>query len=108
MPRATKDVERILSKKGFTKEKGRDHNYYFLYINGKKTRINTKTSRGSHKDISDGLLGKIRREIKLPAKEFEAYLNCTFSKDDYLNFLIQKGEIEQNIDNKDKHRPVSV
>ncbi len=87
MPRATGKVERALLKKGFTLEKNRDHHYYFIYKNGKKTRINTKVSHGSHKDISDGLLNQMRMQMKLPKKEFEEYMNCTFSKEQYLEFL---------------------
>lgn len=93
MPRNTKDVEKALLKKGFTLKKEKDHNYYFLYFNGVKTRINTKVSHGSHKDIDDGLLGKMRRQMKLPKKEFDEYMNCTFSKEDYLNYLIKNNEI---------------
>ena len=93
MPRATKDVERALTKKGFTLEKKRDHNYYFLYLNGKKTIINTKVSHGSHKDISDGLLNKMMKQMKLPKKEFDEYMNCTFSKEEYLNYLEVNGYI---------------
>lgn len=93
MPRATKNVERALTKKGFTLEKKRDHNYYFLYLNGKKTIINTKVSHGSHKDISDGLLNKMMKQMKLPKKEFDEYMNCTFSKEEYLNYLKVNGYI---------------
>lgn len=71
MPKATKDVEKALSKKG------RDHNYYYVYKNGKKTKINTKVSHGSHKDISDGLLNQMMKQIKLLKKEFNEYMNCT-------------------------------
>ncbi|MGN1298228.1 MAG: type II toxin-antitoxin system HicA family toxin [Clostridia bacterium] len=93
MPRATKDVERALSSKGFTLEKKRDHNYYFIYKDGKKTKINTKVSHGTHKDISDGLLNQMMKQMKLPKKEFNEYMNCTFSKEEYLNFLEGHGYI---------------
>jgi len=93
MPRAKKDVEKALSKKGFTLEKKRDHNYYFVHKNGKKTIINTKVSHGSNKDIDDGLLNQMRKQMKLPEKEFEEYMNCTYSKDHYLEFLEAHGYI---------------
>ncbi|MBQ9607841.1 MAG: hypothetical protein IJV15_00180 [Lachnospiraceae bacterium] len=87
MPRATKDVQKALLKKGFTLEKKRDHAYYFVYIGNKKTRINTKISHGSHKDISDSLLKLMMKEMKLQKKEFDEYMNCTLTKDEYLTFL---------------------
>lgn len=93
MSRATRDVERALQNKGFTLLKGRDHNYYYLYLDGKKTRINTKVSHGSHKDISDGLLIQMRKQMKLPKKEFNQYMDCTFSKEQYINFLKNNGYI---------------
>ena len=87
VPRATKEVERILLKKGFTLEKGRDHNYYFIYKNGKKTKINTKVSHGSHKDISDGLLNKMMKQMQLSKTEFNDYFDCRLSGDDYIKVL---------------------
>lgn len=87
MPRLKKDVEKALQKKGFTLETKRDHNYYFLYIDNKKTPVNTKVSHGSNKDISDSLLSLMRREMHLPKKEFDEYMNCTFSKEEYINHL---------------------
>ena len=93
VPRSKKEVESTLSKKGFTLVNNKDHNYYFLYHNGKKTTINTKVSHGSHKDISDGLLNQMMKQIRLPKKEFNEYMNCTFSKEQYLNFLEEHNQI---------------
>lgn len=93
MPRATRDVEKALSKKGFTLVADKDHNYYYVYKNGKKTSVNTKVSHGYHKDISDGLLNQMRKQIRLPKHEFEEYMNCTFSKEQYLEFLENNGHI---------------
>ena len=94
VPRKKRDVVRALKKKGFTEVKDKDNNYYFLYINGKKTIVNTKISHGSHSDISDGLLGEMRRQMCLPVREFNDYMNCTFSKEDYINYLASIGKIE--------------
>lgn len=93
MPRSTKEVEKALLKKGFTLVNNKDHNYYFIYKDGKKTSVNTKVSHGSHKDISDGLLNQMRKQVRLPKQEFEEYLNCTFSKEQYLEFLEKNGHI---------------
>ena len=87
MPRPTKEVERILIKKDFTLDDNRDHNYYFLYKDGKKTRINTKVSHGSHKDIPDGLLTKMMKQMQLPKKEFNDFFNCHMSGEEYIRYL---------------------
>ena len=94
MPRKKREVENALLKKGFTLRKYKDHNYCVLYHNGVKTQIYTKTSHGSHKDIDDGLLGKMQRQMGLPKKEFNEYMNCTFSKADYIEYLINNQYIQ--------------
>ena len=86
MPRPTKEVKRILEKKGFTLENG-DHNYYVIYKNGKKTRINTKVSHGSHKDIDNGLLSKMQKQMHLSKKQFNDYFDCHMSGDEYIEYL---------------------
>lgn len=94
MPRPAKKVSKALITKGFRESAGRDHHFYFLYINGKKTIIKTKISRGSHKDISDQILNKMQKQLHLPYREFNAYLDCTFSEQDYKSFLINEGLID--------------
>lgn len=93
MPRATNDVKKVLLKKGFREDfrKSRDHHYYSLHINGIKQSVTTKISRGSHKDISDSLLSEMRKQVKLPKKQFNEYLNCTFSEEEYVNYLQENG-----------------
>lgn len=95
MSRPTKKVARALTKKGFREQSGGDHHFYYLYVNGRKTIIATKISRGSHKDISDRILKQMQNQLRLPYKEFNEYLNCTFSERDYKEFLSQQGIIEK-------------
>ena len=92
MPRKKADVSRILRKKGFILDDTRDHDYYYLYnSDGTKTTINTKISHGSDNDIHDGLLGAMRRQIHLEKKQFNEYMDCTLSKDEYLTYLSSIG-----------------
>ncbi len=93
MSRDKKYVKRILLKKGFTLTSG-DHEYFFVYRNGQKTAINTKISRGSQKDISDGLLKTMMRQIRLEKNDFERYLNCTMSGDEYIQYLLDHKYID--------------
>lgn len=89
MPRKARDVEKMLLKKGFQLvSEPKDHNYYVVYHNGKKTCVNTKTSHGC-KEIHDGLLSAMRRQMHLEKDDFERYMICTMSKDEYINFLVQ-------------------
>ena len=89
MPKNTKNVQKMLIKKGFKEEPGKDHHYYVLWIDGKKTSIRTKISRGSYKDISDALLKCMQQQMRLPKREFDGFMECTFSKEDYKNFVIK-------------------
>lgn len=92
MPRSKKDVIRCLLKKGFTEEPKRDHIYFTVHgSDGRKTIVYTKVSHGSGKDISDGLLSAMRKQMRLEKREFEEYMNCSLSKEDYLRILKEKG-----------------
>ena len=93
MPRAKKDVKRVLLKKGFSLASG-DHEYFFIYRNGQKTAINTKISRGSQKDIPNGLLKTMMKQIRLEKDDFERYLNCTMSGDEYIQYLLDHHYID--------------
>ncbi len=94
MPRTKKDVKRILLKKGFSEVPG-DHEYFYIYRNGKKTAINTKISRGSQKDIPDGLLKTMMKQIRLEKDDFERYMNCTMSCEEYIKYLLDNKYIEE-------------
>lgn len=94
MPRAKKDVKKVLLKKGFTLLPGRDHEYFYVYRNGKKTAVNTKISRGSKKDIPEGLLKTMMNQIRLEKNDFERYFNCTMSHEEYIEYLIEHKYID--------------
>ena len=93
MIKSKKDVKKVLLKKGFTLVGG-DHEYFFVYRNGQKTAVNTKISRGSGRDISSGLLKQMMKQIRLEREDFERYLNCTMSKDEYIQYLLDNKHID--------------
>jgi predicted RNA binding protein YcfA (HicA-like mRNA interferase family) len=87
MPRKQADVEKSLKAKGFSLGTG-DHNY-FLYVSkaGKKTAVFTKTSHGS-KEISDNLLAKMARQVKLSRSDFDLLVDCPLDRDAYEKKLV--------------------
>lgn len=93
MPRSKKNVKKVLLKKGFSLSPG-DHEYFFVYRNGQKTAVNTKISRGSQKDIPDGLLKTMMKQIRLEKNDFERYFNCTMSKEEYIQYLLDHKYID--------------
>lgn len=86
----TNQIDASLQKKGFIKEKNRDHIYYFLYLNGKKTSIRTKTSH-SAKEINDTLIKIMSQQVKLTREQFMDLINCPLSKEAYEEILIESG-----------------
>ena len=93
MPLEREKIRSALEKKGFKKdEKNRDHDYYFLQVAGKKSSVFTKLSRGSnYKTIGDGLVAKIAKQIFLTRSQFEKYVSCSMSREDYLEAVRARG-----------------
>lgn len=85
MPRKARDIESALVAKGFDKEQDRKH-VFFIYLDdgGKQTDIRTHMSHQSGgTDVSDSLLRKRARQVKLKPQDFRLLVDCPMSKDDY-------------------------
>ena len=89
----TKDIHRSLCKKGFECKRDADHVQYILYINGLKTRVRTKMSHGEN-EISDDLILKMSRQVKLSKPKFMDLINCPLSKDEYRRILEESNEVD--------------
>lgn len=76
------DVEAGLRNKGFTQENS--HHRYFIYhtLDGRKSRIRTRTSHGD-KDIDKSLLRLMARQCRLTYQEFLRLVDCPLSRTDY-------------------------
>ncbi|MFA5863286.1 MAG: type II toxin-antitoxin system HicA family toxin [Phycisphaerae bacterium] len=85
MPGDAKKISKALLHKGFQERNSKDI-FYHLYVEGKKTTIFTKISHGE-KEIHDGLMGAMSRELKLKKSQFLDLINCPLSLDDYLTLL---------------------
>jgi len=91
MPSLSKNtIERNLLKKGFIKIEKKDHRFYYLTINGKRTCIRTKISRGSHYNEYDiSSLKKMKLQLNSIA-ELKDLLTCPMTKETYLRILRDK------------------
>lgn len=94
MPLEKKKVKKILQKKGFSLVSDKDHDYFYVIRNGKKTAVYTRISHGSGKDIHNGLLNTMMHQMRLDKKRFDKYFECTFSGDEYINYLIDNKHID--------------
>ncbi|PRZ45309.1 hypothetical protein CLV89_11655 [Tritonibacter scottomollicae] len=88
------DVEAALLRKGFQKN-NTDHSYFHFYDkNGKKTIVNTKTSRGTkYKTLGPPLVSQMARQCKLTKPQFQELVDCTLSHEKYEELLNESGHI---------------
>ena len=89
-----REIKAKLQIKGF-EEDFRDHDCFYYMNRGQKTNIWTKTSFGSKNYIDDDLILKMARQVKLNKKEFMKLIECTLSKEEYRELLIEKGFIKE-------------
>ena len=93
----TRKIDSALKEKGFIFSKKRDHTFYFLVVNGKKTRIRTKLSHGS-KECGDQLLSVMRKQLGLDdVVELKDLIYCPMSEDQYVELLIERKKIELDV-----------
>lgn len=82
-------VRASLKKKGFVEEPT-DHNFFFLYVDGKRTIVNTHTSF-NHQDIDEYLIDKMKKQLHLNKKQFMNLINCPLKYDEYIKILESLG-----------------
>ena len=92
MPQSARDVIAALTRKGFV-ERGGDHRFFILFIDGRKTRISTKISRGD-REIHDRNLGLMARQMELAGPEFRRLIDCSMSGEDYASLMRDRGKAE--------------
>lgn len=87
-----KEVERALLQKGFRPEQG-DHNFFRLYVDGKRASIQTKTSHGKKKyrELGPELVSRMSKQLKLTSKQFKNLVECPLTYEDYVALLIEQG-----------------
>jgi len=87
-------VKENLPKKGF-QELGGDHEFYHLFVDGKKTAIFTKVSRGSkYKILGNDLVLSMAKQCKLTTGDFRKLVECTLSHSAYLDKLKESGHLK--------------
>ena len=92
--RKSKDIVAVLLKKGFEINPQKNHHeFYYLTIDGKKHNVYTYFSH-SKKEYDKNLLSQIKKQLKFDSIEnFESFLDCPFTKENYINMLIESGYI---------------
>ena len=91
VPLKSRDVERALTTKGF-KPTERDHHFYFLWHNGKKTSIHTKISHGD-REIHDNNCACMSRQIHLSRSDFDRFVDCALTEAQYIEKLVNENRL---------------
>lgn len=91
--RAKRDVESGLKRKGFRQDEGDHHWYFYWTAEGKKTTVRTKTSHGSTKDLGDGLLSEMARQVRVTKSQFLELVDCPMTREQYEGALVEGGQV---------------
>lgn len=84
----SREIDRALLAKGFRKTE-RDHHRYFLYVDGRKTRVHTKLSHGV-REYGDSLLGPMGRQLHLTRSELDELIRCPLDRKAYVALLVER------------------
>lgn len=85
----TSELEAALLKKGFQVDET-GHHRYWLYLDGKKAHVVTRTSH-SEKEYDAYLFRKRRQQMRLTTQQFLAFIECRFTAENYRHFLLESG-----------------
>ena len=92
--RKAKDIQKVLLKKGFVLDPDKkEHQFYFLDLNGKKSGIYTFFSH-SKKEYDKTLMNQIKTQLKFTdSAQAEKFFDCPMSGEQYVAMLKENGNI---------------
>lgn len=89
-PRPMRVIRKALINKGFSEKEGAKHTLYLLMVNGKKSAVFTRLSRGET-EANAWLQSQMADQLHLTKQQFDALVNCPLKYDQYLVLLNEKG-----------------
>lgn len=87
----TKDIRAALTSKGFV-DVETHHGMFWYYVDGKKTSVRTRLSRGIS-EYGDSLLGQMTKQLHLTRSELGELIECPLTGEKYREILKEKGVI---------------
>lgn len=87
----SKDVYKKLLSKGF-KHEDNDH-IHLIFYHENRTKIRTRISHGSGKNIDDYLIKQMSLQLHLEKSEFLELIDCKFSHQQYAEKMIKDKHI---------------
>jgi predicted transcriptional regulator len=93
-PRKTKELKKVLSKKGFVIEPAKNHHeFFYLTFEGKKHNVYTYFSHGK-KEYSSSLMSMLKKQLKFKeASKAEDFFDCPMSAQGYIDMLKENGDL---------------
>lgn len=93
MPLKSSAVQPSLTRKGFVATNSKDLMFRH-YFQGRATGSWTKISLGAAHDISDSLIGLMKKQLRLrTSKEVRDLCECPMSADQYIAILREQGHL---------------
>lgn len=100
----TKEFESALKTKGFKRDNTHHHMYWY-YASGKKTSLRTRASNGE-KEFDDSLASQRRKQMGgISRKQFQDFISCSFTKEQFLQHLLDTGEVRMQANRLPKDPP---
>lgn len=91
--KSKREVESALKKKGFQQDEGDHHWFIYWTAEGKKSTVRTKTSHGSTKDLGEGLLKEMARQLRISKTQFIDLVDCPMQREEYEILLERSGHL---------------
>ena len=89
----SREIESAFITKGFHKKEGGSHIQFVFYYMGKPTLAHTLLSRGTA-DPGEPNLHKMKKQLFFNnPNDFDQFIECTFTEQDYIANLRNKGVI---------------
>jgi hypothetical protein len=87
------------TKLGAIEDKGSDHSYYYMDIEGKQHRIAklSHSSRGSEQ-INDFIINDTAKRMHLEKTELVDFASCSISKDGYIKIWKERNKQIKTVD----------
>ena len=94
-PRKSKELQQVLERKGFVLNPAKDHHqFYYLYIGGKKQAVYTYLSHGG-KEYNKHLMGSVKKQLKFTdVQKAEDFFDCPMTAEQYVQMLREDGHIK--------------
>jgi hypothetical protein len=100
-----REITKVLLEKGLREETGKHHIYYWFFLDGKKTSVNTYFSH-SASEANDFLLSQISKQLKFQKKDhLLRFIDCYIDEPAYTKMLLDGKYVRREENNSPNGKP---